>query len=238
MNERGLSLQAELVWEVGADVVRAISLRRSRKIALSIEAQPQGARTWIVVTAQVARRGDPVVVRRCRAEIYADFGGCVGPRPVRSTVVNLLPQSHVTLHPGDLPARWDSYVLNEHIRREARHRDREAMQSTYGKEADRMLAVYESTARARSEWLAKHPALQRLATVVSCPSERIRVVVETADRGDLITDDVRVPPPTPLNDRLEQVLTLIGRRSRPTDPSADRQADLRSGSCRSEASRF
>ena len=211
-----------LQWLIGLyapakDVVTAGATRRSRGLVVEISAEAQGARTWITVTAQCKPNGQPVMVRTCRAELYAEFGGCIGPKPVRTSVINLLPSAPVTVRPGEMPARWEAIVLNERLRRDARKRDHDAITETFGKETDDVLGNREKCVQERKDWLQRHPMLEQLVMTLSGPrSETIRAVLDSTDGRTYITSDIEVPPSPPFTERLDQAIDLLRVRRRAT----------------------
>lgn len=203
------------------DIAKGAMSLRPRGVTLTIEANAQGSRTWIIVTAQCRPGGKPILVRGCWAELYETaFDSCGGPQPVRTRVINFRPGGPVTIQPGQLPVRWEAQVLNEHVRRAVHELDDAATIKTYGeKHGYETLALRDSCQRDGEALRKCHPLIGVLAQLVGEPRGAVmRAVLEPVRGQSLVTKDVRIPPRASFSERLELLRAyLVASRSRSRD---------------------
>lgn len=181
------------------DLAQSLRKWRANRPIVKIEANALGERTWITVTAKCRPGADrPVVVRACRAQRFEHaLDSCADPQPVRSRAIWFLPTGTVTLRPGEERVRWEARVVNEHVRREAREGDLAATISVYGEDSPEAVAL--------SKPQNRKPVRNILAAFVRAldyPTVTVQAVLETEDRGDLVTKKVLVPPRPPLEERI------------------------------------
>ena len=213
------------------DLAKGVASLRARGVTLTIEANAQGPRTWIIVTAQCKPGGKPVPVRGCRAELYETaFDACSGPQPVRARVINFRPGGSATLQPGGPPVQWEAQVLNEHVRRAVRELDNAATIEACGEKHGRdALELRDSSEREGEALRNRHPLLAVLAQLVGePPGAMMRAVIEPVQGQSLVTRKVRIPPLAPLSERLELVGDYIAAHrsrnaDRPTKPDEPTQ---------------
>ena len=182
------------------DLWKLLARRRARGLDLKIEALGDDNNTRIVLTARCKPGGEPVLVRRLRAEFYQHaYDSCAEPEPVATKLISFLPAGPFTLRPGEESVQWESQVLNHALRQEVRAANLLATESVYGSRAAEVLAV-QTEMEPRPHPRTRFGLL--LDTLAGSEGVRVRVVLVTADNERLTTADVLVPPQGTLLERL------------------------------------